>query len=59
MRQKKAKQIRRMIYGDFSPKIRIYRKIGGTIVADKLRRAHKAAKRHYTLGTVFEGKSIQ
>jgi hypothetical protein len=47
MNQKKAKRIKREVYGDYSPKFRkYYRDSEGTIFCDKLRRLYKKAKKN-------------
>lgn len=47
MRQKKAKRIKKEVYGDFSPRARKYFiNEEGTIFADKLRRKYKKEKRN-------------
>jgi hypothetical protein len=47
MNQKKAKRIKREVYGDYSPKFRkYYIDKNGTIFADRLRRLYKKAKQN-------------
>jgi hypothetical protein len=47
MNQKKAKRIKREVYGDYSPRARkYYRDSEGTIFCDKLRRLYKKAKKN-------------
>jgi hypothetical protein len=47
MRQKKAKAIRRAVYGDYSPRARTYykHKEKGFIVADERRQLYQRTKR--------------
>lgn len=45
MNGKKAKQIKKKIYGDFSHKERSYKKINGTIINTGKRAAYLNAKR--------------
>lgn len=46
MNQKKAKKIRKEIYGEYSPRARkYYMDSEGTIFCDKLRRTYKKAKK--------------
>ncbi len=47
MNQKKAKRIRKKIYGDFSPRVRTYTRDEktGAIIADHRRRAYQKAKK--------------
>ncbi len=47
MRNKKAKAIRREVYGDMAPRGRKYRRYykSGAIIADPLRRQYQAAKK--------------
>jgi hypothetical protein len=46
MRGKRAKQIRKLVYGDFSPRFREYRRSKGGIVADDRRRRYQMIKRN-------------
>lgn len=46
MRGKKAKHIRRMVYGDLSTRARSYRNEGSTVINTGKRREYLAAKKH-------------
>jgi hypothetical protein len=51
MNNKKAKEIKQLVYGDYSPKFRKYfrHRKTGTIIADEKRRHYQRAKKAYTL----------
>jgi hypothetical protein len=52
MNSKKTKQIKREIYGDFSPRFRKYTRLpNGQIIADPKRLAYQKVKKDY-----FKGK---
>ena len=65
MRGKRAKQIRKLVYGDYSPRFRKYEgfmwESGSTsVVADKRRRVYQAIKRLYykNRGLVLKGIAL-
>ena len=48
MRGKRAKQIRKIVYGeDGAPRYRKYENFAGTITADPMRRMYKKTKKNY------------
>jgi hypothetical protein len=49
---KRAKQIRRLIYGDFSHRVRKHKVVNGTVRDFGLRSAYQNAKRMFRRGSV-------
>jgi hypothetical protein len=50
MNGKRAREIRALVYGDYSPKVREYKQLpNGQIIADRKRNSYQYTKKHARL----------
>ena len=49
MRGKRAKEIRRMVYGEYSPRLRGTKKLPNGMTGDSMRRLYQETKRTVTM----------